>query len=138
MSESKMPPRDRQAERVILRKLPIGMAMFMVTLLLGIGIVTATGNTLDQRHIKPTTTDFLININTDNAGNLMLLPGVGKVIANRIIEHRQQHGLFTSIQQLDDISGISHRTIARIEPFLLPLPDDLKTEKKRHHANTAP
>ncbi len=138
MSEPKMPPLDRQAERVILRKLPIVMAMIMVTLLLGMGIVRATGNTLDQRRIKPTTTDFLININTDNAGNLMLLPGVGKVIANRIIEHRQQHGPFTSIQQLDDISGISHRTIARLEPFLLPLPGDLKTEKSRHHANIAP
>ncbi|MFG0247860.1 MAG: ComEA family DNA-binding protein [Phycisphaeraceae bacterium JB051] len=138
MSEPKTPPPALQAERVILRRLPIVLAMIMVMLLMVLGILQATGNTLDQRSIQPITTDFLININTDNAGNLMLLPGVGKVIANRIIEHRQQHGPFTSIQQLDDISGISHRTIARLEPFLLPLSDDLKTEKKRHRADAAP
>jgi competence ComEA-like helix-hairpin-helix protein len=124
MSEPKTPQLDRQAERIILRLLPIVVAMFVVVLLLGMGVYRSTQNTLDQQLLQPTSPEFLVNINTDGAGELMLLPGVGKVIANRIIEHRTAHGPFTSINQLNDISGISHRTIDRLKPFLMPLDDD--------------
>ena len=97
----------------------------MVALLFVLGMVTASNRTLDKQAISIKTPQFLVNINTDSSGELMLLPGVGKTIASRIITHRQQHGLFTSINQLNAISGISHRTVARLKPFLLSLPDDV-------------
>ena len=43
-----------------------------------------------------------LNINTASAAELDVLPGVGPVIARRIVERRDRQGPFTSIDQLRD------------------------------------
>ncbi|RQD70607.1 MAG: competence protein ComEA [Tindallia sp. MSAO_Bac2] len=48
----------------------------------------------------------LININTADAGTLETLPGIGPVLAQRIIDHRQQTGNFSSKEELKNVSGI--------------------------------
>jgi competence protein ComEA len=48
----------------------------------------------------------LININTASASELDLLPGIGPSLANKIIEHRQSYGPFTSIEDIINVSGI--------------------------------
>lgn len=53
----------------------------------------------------------LININTSTAAELDQLPGIGKVLAGRIVEYRDEHGPFTSIEQLAEIDGISEGTV---------------------------
>jgi len=50
-----------------------------------------------------------ININTASAGELEKLPGVGKVLAARIIEHRQNFGPFRRPEHLIVVRGISDR-----------------------------
>lgn len=125
MSELKTQPLAHRIDEQLLTRIPLTLAGLMVALLFVLGMVTASNRTLDKQAISIKTPQFLVNINTDSSGELMLLPGVGKTIASRIITHRQQHGLFTSINQLNAISGISHRTVARLKPFLLSLPDDV-------------
>ncbi|MEU3455948.1 helix-hairpin-helix domain-containing protein [Micromonospora sp. NPDC006766] len=48
----------------------------------------------------------LVNLNTATADQLKTLPGVGPVLAQRIITHREQHGLFRSVSDLRQVSGI--------------------------------
>ncbi len=48
----------------------------------------------------------LININTASASELDLLPGIGPALANNIIEHRQNYGPFTCIEDIINVSGI--------------------------------
>ena len=48
-----------------------------------------------------------ININAATAPELEKLPGVGKVIAERIIEHRTQYGAFRRAEHLMMVRGIS-------------------------------
>ena len=48
-----------------------------------------------------------ININTAGARELEKLPGVGQVIAERIIEHRTQYGPFRRAEHLMMVRGIS-------------------------------
>ncbi|MDO4607156.1 MAG: ComEA family DNA-binding protein [Bowdeniella nasicola] len=48
----------------------------------------------------------LVNVNTADASQLQTLPGVGPALAQRIMEHREKNGPFTSVTDLDDVPGI--------------------------------
>ncbi|MCR5559817.1 MAG: ComEA family DNA-binding protein [Schwartzia sp.] len=47
-----------------------------------------------------------VNINTADAAGLAKLPGVGPATANRIIECRNEHGLFESPEDIQKVRGI--------------------------------
>lgn len=55
-----------------------------------------------------------VDLNSATVQQLDVLPGVGKVTAQRIVEWRTQHGRFTSITQLRDISGIGEAKFGRL------------------------
>ncbi len=52
-------------------------------------------------------TDSLTNINTADTAELELLPGIGPVLAQRIIDYRLTNGNYTSTQDLKKVSGLS-------------------------------
>jgi competence protein ComEA len=47
-----------------------------------------------------------VNLNTATADELDALPGIGPVLAQRIVAYREQNGRFTAVEQLDDVPGI--------------------------------
>jgi comEA protein len=47
-----------------------------------------------------------LNLNSATVADLDALPGIGPVLAQRIVDHRTAHGPFTSVDQLNDVSGI--------------------------------
>ncbi len=55
-----------------------------------------------------------ININRASAAELTALPGIGDVRANQIVSYREEHGLFNSIDQIMDVSGIGESTFNNI------------------------
>lgn len=61
--------------------------------------------------------DGRININTATAEQLTLLPGIGDVIAQRIIDYRTTSGPFRSVDDLLNISGIGEAKLAQIKPY---------------------
>lgn len=60
---------------------------------------------------------YRIDLNRAPAEELTLLPDVGPVRAQRIVEWRREHGPFTSFDQLTQVSGISPRVAERIAEF---------------------
>lgn len=60
----------------------------------------------------------LINVNTATATELETLPGVGEVLAQRIIDHRTENGPFTSVDQLVDVSGIGDAILGSIRELV--------------------
>lgn len=60
----------------------------------------------------------LVNINTADEAALDALPGVGPVIAQRIVEYRQTHGPFASIEDIKNVSGIGETTFANMEHMI--------------------
>jgi comEA protein len=58
-----------------------------------------------------TNTSGLININSASAAELEGLPKIGPSLAQAIIKHRTENGPFTSVDDLEQISGISPATI---------------------------
>ncbi len=59
-----------------------------------------------------------LDLNTATAGALDTLPGVGPVTAGDIVSWRQQHGLFTSVDQLQEIPGIGPAKFAHLAPLV--------------------
>ena len=58
----------------------------------------------------------LVDLNTADATALDTLPGVGPVIAQRILDWRAQHGRFSSVDELGEVSGIGEKLLAQIGP----------------------
>jgi competence protein ComEA len=60
----------------------------------------------------------LVNVNTADAATLDSLPGIGEVLAQRIIDHREAHGPFASVDELISVSGIGEVTLEELRPLV--------------------
>lgn len=68
---------------------------------------------------EPTTPEtvavtFPIDINRADAEQLTALPGVGEVLANRIVAYREENGSFLSTQELQNVDGIGEKRLDAI------------------------
>ena len=60
----------------------------------------------------------LVDVNTADQAALETLPGVGPVTAQAILQWRTEHGAFTSVDELLEVSGIGDATLAKIAPYV--------------------
>ncbi|MCF7920892.1 MAG: helix-hairpin-helix domain-containing protein [Candidatus Cloacimonetes bacterium] len=69
---------------------------------------------------EPVTPDVsvLLDINSANLNELVGLPGIGKVKAQRIIDRRKAKGKFRTIEELLEVKGIGEKTLAEIKPLI--------------------
>ena len=59
----------------------------------------------------------LVDLNTADAATLDTLPGIGPVLAQRIVEQRASHA-FTSVDELVDVPGIGPALLERLRPLV--------------------
>lgn len=57
-----------------------------------------------------------VNLNTADLATLETLPGVGPVLAQRILDWRTEHGRFTEVEELGEVSGIGDKIYAQLAP----------------------
>lgn len=60
----------------------------------------------------------LIDVNTASPAELEALPGIGEVLAQRIVDHRTEHGPFATVEDLLDVSGIGEAILADIRDLV--------------------
>jgi len=63
----------------------------------------------------PRSGDGRININLASQSELTDLPGIGSVLASRIIDYRKQHGEFSRIEDIRSVSGIGEKRYEAIQ-----------------------
>jgi competence protein ComEA len=62
----------------------------------------------------------LVHLSTASLTKLETLPGVGPVTAQKILDWRSAHGGFTSVSQLQEVSGIGPARYAELSPLVAP------------------
>ncbi len=59
-----------------------------------------------------------LDLNAATQADLEELPGIGPVTAGHILAWREEHGRFSSVDELLEVSGIGERTLAQLEPLV--------------------
>lgn len=67
---------------------------------------------------EPGTSGGLVNLNQATAADLEALPGIGPVLAERIVAWREANGPFPSIDVLGEVSGIGEVLLENLRPLV--------------------
>ncbi|MEA3328899.1 MAG: helix-hairpin-helix domain-containing protein [Candidatus Omnitrophota bacterium] len=59
-----------------------------------------------------------VNLNKAGEEELIQLPGIGCILAKRIIDYRKHHGYFTKLDDIKKVTGIGNRKFERIKEHL--------------------
>jgi competence protein ComEA len=109
-----------------------GLALFVILLMVGIiwaAAQRATRPVIRQPGDAPTTSalrfvdqtlpDMRIELNRATAAELALLPGIGSRLAERIVNDRQDRGLFRSVDDVQRVHGIGPIKAEQIKPYVV-------------------
>jgi competence protein ComEA len=80
-------------------------------------LVVAPASTIPPTITVDGATD-LIDLNTATASELEALPGIGEVLSGRIVDYRNAHGPFRSVDDLTAVDGISEKLVDKIRPHV--------------------
>jgi len=81
------------------------------------------GRLIEIDRAEPLTARFQVDINAADWPELMQLPGIGPILAKRIVESRETVGPFADQDDLRRVQGIGPKTLEQIRPYLRPMPD---------------
>ena len=59
-----------------------------------------------------------LDLNTATAEQLDTLPGIGPVTASKILTWRSEHGRFSVVDELGEVSGIGPKTLEELRPHV--------------------
>lgn len=68
-----------------------------------------TAATAAAETVPEETVSFPVNINTADMDTLTALPGIGQVLAERIVAYRRQNGPFRAVEEIMKVEGIGEK-----------------------------
>lgn len=71
-----------------------------------------------QTQLPAPTEEAPLNLNTATQAELELLPGIGPVLAQAILDYRDSFGGFSAKEQLKEVSGIGEKRYAAVEALI--------------------
>ncbi len=87
---------------------------------LGAWLLAATADVglVNLEEVTPEPPPYVLPVNSATWPELAQLPGIGEVLAKRVVQHRHTVGSFASLDGLQAVSGIGPAKAERIAPFL--------------------
>ncbi len=67
--------------------------------------------------------DLRLDLNRATVAELVVLPGLGQKLAERVVADRAERGPYRTVEELDRVQGISAATVERLAPYLVVEPD---------------
>lgn len=88
-------------------------------------LITSPQVSVESSSIEPKNSNFLatqisllIDLNESSQVELKGLPGIGVVLADRIVSYRTKYGEFRHVNDLENVSGIGEKRLQRLLPFV--------------------
>lgn len=72
-----------------------------------------------------------VNINTASPSELEALPGIGPAKAKAIVDYRQQHGTFKSVEELKNVKGIGEGIFSKLKAEATVASEPANTKAKK-------
>lgn len=76
---------------------------------------------VDVDDVVPHPPRFQVDVNHASWQEIAQLPGVGQVLAQRIVDQRKTHGPYQLVEELDQVNGIGEKKLQGIRGYLLPI-----------------
>ncbi len=94
---------------------PDARLLLLLVLIIGSSCGRLPRSNTFPRAVQTTVAAVQLNINTASARELEQLPGVGKVIAERIVAYREQYGSFRRPEELLMVNGVSDKKFRALQ-----------------------
>ena len=82
------------------------------------------GQLIEIDRAAPLEARFRVDINEADWPEIIQLPGLGEVLAKRVLAERSDNGPFRDVDDLVRVDGIGAKTLEEIRPYLLPISAD--------------
>jgi comEA protein len=112
----KPPVKEEPMHQVRSRRGPIAAACLTLALLALFATYPCMADQSASKTKAPAAGE--IDINRASAEQLTRIPGIGKVMAERIVLFRKEHGPFKRVEDLLKIKGIGEKSFERIRPYV--------------------
>ncbi len=89
-----------------------GMGIFVGFRQLGVGVSTWSNTS------PPRSYAFAVEVNSADWPELTCLPGIGEILAKRMVMARREIGSFSRSEELTTVKGIGPKTVHKIAPYL--------------------
>jgi competence protein ComEA len=94
--------------------------LMVVLMVLGLAAVAQAGQETSRRSAPAAKSPASapVNLNTATVAQLETLPGIGKSVAERILEYREKVGSFKKVEDLMNVRGIGEKSFLKLKPLV--------------------
>jgi competence protein ComEA len=95
------------------------LSVLLITMVIGSSCGRLPRKNTAPLTVLTTAASFKVNINTASAREMEQLPGIGKIIAERIVAYREQYGRFRRPEELLMVNGVSEKRFRAIQATIV-------------------